>query len=79
MVILENDDYDNADALVEKFNATIEEIQKDNSLEQWEKVSASIGVALYDPITDTSFANVFKRADKLMYIRKKEMKATRVE
>ena len=79
VVILENDDYNNADSLVEKFNATIEEIQKDDSLEQWEKVSASIGVAFYDPITDTSFANVFKRADKLMYIRKKEMKATRID
>ena len=79
VVILEDEDYDNIDTLVDKFKTTIEEIRNDNTLEQWEKVSASIGVAIYDPLIDTSFTNVFKRADKLMYINKKEMKAMRVE
>lgn len=79
VVIVENDDYDNVYALVDKFNAKLEKISKNNSLKQWEKVSASIGVALYDPEIDNSFDNVFKRADKLMYKRKKEMKAMRVD
>ena len=79
VVLLEGEDYNNIDSLVEKFNNTIEEMQNDLSLEKWERVSASIGVAMYDPVKDTSAANVFKRADKLMYIRKKEMKATRTE
>ncbi len=79
VVIIENDDYDNIDTLVKKFNTKLEKISKNDSLKQWEKVSASIGVALYDSELDSSFDNVFKRADKLMYKHKKEMKAMRVD
>ena len=78
-VILEKSDFRNIDALVDKFNKAIEEIEKDTSLEPWEKISASIGYAKYDPMRDNNVANVFKRADKAMYQRKKEMKAIRVE
>ncbi|MBO4852227.1 MAG: GGDEF domain-containing protein [Schwartzia sp.] len=78
-VVLENNDYKNVDALVAQFNAKIEEMAQDATLEPWERISAAIGVAYYDPVTDSSAANVFKRADKAMYIRKKEMKAVRTE
>ena len=61
------------------FNIKLENMKHDDTLEPWEKVSASIGIALYDPIIDDSFANVFKRADKLMYKIKKAMKAMRTD
>ena len=79
VVVLENEDYKNVDALVSKFNGTLEKMARDTTLEPWEKLSAAIGVARYDPVTDTSVENVFKRADKAMYFRKKEMKAVRTE
>ncbi len=52
---------------------------KDSALEPWERISAAIGVAFYNPAMDRSVETVFKRADKAMYIRKKEMKAVRNE
>ena len=52
-------------------------MSSNEKLEPWEKVSASIGIAVYDSNIDANVANVFKRADKAMYQRKKEMKAVR--
>lgn len=77
VVILKNNDFDHVDELVEKFNKQLGELAADDSLEQWERVSAAIGVAFYDPLRDSGVENVFKRADKAMYARKKEMKAVR--
>ena len=77
VVILENQDYDNYAVLKENFNERLRELDAIEDLPQWEKVSASIGIALYNPRLDSSVANVFRRADKAMYIRKKEMKAMR--
>ena len=79
VVIIENEDYDIIDDLVDKFNAKLEKLKNDDSLEEWERVSASIGVAIYDSKIDINFADVFKRADKLMYKNKKAMKAMRVD
>ncbi len=76
-VILENDDYANAHDLEKQFNAVLEELAGDASLEQWERVSAAIGMAFFDAIKDDSVDNVFKRADKAMYARKKAMKGVR--
>lgn len=77
VAILENSDYDEADALVEKFRNTLSEIDTDDSLEPWEKVSAAIGYTMYDPASDTGVKSVFERADGLMYENKKAMKAAR--
>ena len=79
VVVLENEDYENADALIKKFNDWLDQIAAEKDLEVWELVSASVGLARYDPERDTSVANVFKRADKAMYTRKKEMKAVRTD
>ena len=48
-------------------------------LEPWEKVSAAVGIAFYDPKVDTSADDVFKRADKEMYENKLAMKAQRTD
>ena len=79
VVVLEKEDYKNVDALVSQFNAKLEELAHDTALEPWEQISAAIGVAHYDPVMDSSAANVFKRADRAMYLRKKEMQAVRTE
>ena len=77
VIILENDDYKNIESLIKEFNDKLEAMSKEENLEQWEKVSAAIGYALYNASIDSSAANVFKRADKAMYNRKREMKAIR--
>ena len=77
VVILENDDYKEAAALAEKFNGTLDELKSDDKLEPWEKVSAALGCAMFDSKTDTTVSNVFNRADKAMYARKKAMKGVR--
>ena len=45
----------------------------------WNHISAAIGIALYDPKIDLSVDDVLKRADQIMYERKKEMKAGRTD
>ena len=77
VVILEGSDYKNCKKLVRRFDERIEQIAADTTLEPWERISAAIGVAIYDPSIDSSINNVFKRADSAMYPRKKEMKAIR--
>ena len=78
-VILRGDDFDHYGELEARFNAEIETMAKDASLEPWEKVSAAIGAAFYDKELDHDIDNLFKRADHVMYDRKKEMKVERKE
>ena len=63
--------------LVKKFNGVIKKIKADKSLQEWEKVSAAVGVAHYRAGVDGSADEVFKRADKEMYANKLAMKAVR--
>ena len=77
VIILETSDLKNLDKLVDDFNSKISELCNDENLEQWEKISAAIGYAVFNPEIDSSVENVFKRADKAMYARKKQMKAVR--
>ena len=77
VIILEGKDFLIADELIDEFNNELEKIAADETLDPWEKISASVGIAVYDKLSDSSAANVFKRADKAMYIRKRAMKATR--
>ncbi len=77
VVILKNEDYKIRDALVQEFKNQIAEISANKDLKIWERVSAAIGIAVFDADIDTSVENVFRRADKAMYQNKKEMKAVR--
>ena len=74
VVILENTDYENRDILVETFKDESREISQDNSLPPWERVSAAIGCAIYDPARDKQVSSVFKRADEAMYADKRMIK-----
>jgi len=76
-IILKKSDLENIDSLISEFRAIIEKESSDESLEHWERVSAAIGFAIYDPIRDQSVENVFKRADSNMYKDKEAQKAAR--
>ena len=77
VVILEQTDYKDIDMLCMNFNIQIDALSKNEDLQPWEQVSAALGYALYDKNLDSSVQTVFRRADKAMYARKKEMKAIR--
>jgi diguanylate cyclase (GGDEF)-like protein len=77
VVILQNNDYKNMDELVKEFNRQISECSRGKNMNMWEKISAAIGIAVFDPDMDSAVENVFRRADKAMYQRKREMKSLR--
>ena len=77
IVILKNRDYRNVDSLIADFNKNLEDVQKDDTLQPWEQISAAIGYAKFDKKIDSTVDDVFKRADKAMYERKVAMKAER--
>ena len=72
-VILEKEDYDEYEALIEEFKtmcaAEILEIEGESIA-----LSVAHGMAAYDEEMDSSYENVFHRADSLMYRKKREMK-----
>lgn len=79
VIILKGHDLNNIEDLITTFHEQMEELRKNTSLEYWEKVSAAIGYAVYNPSLDEDFESVFKRADSEMYKNKKSMKALRQE
>lgn len=74
VIILKDSDYDNYEALADSFNSELAKISEDDTLKPWEKVSAAIGGVFYDETLDKNLGCLFKRADMVMYERKKEMK-----
>ena len=79
VVVLEKQDLKNINNLTDIFNKTLERFAKDETLSPWERISASIGYAVYDAEQDKCVEDVFKRADKEMYKRKQAMKAMRTD
>lgn len=79
VVILKGEDLANVEDLINKFKAKIKELQDNTELEYWERTSAAIGYAIFNKDIDSSYDNIFKRADKEMYTNKKAMKAVREE
>ena len=73
-VILQNEDYQNRKELTELFEKNADEIRASTE-NKWEQVSVALGMAEYDPQSDTSVDDVIHRADKTMY----ENKRTRNE
>ncbi len=74
VIVLKRNDYDHADELIDKINTQMEDLARDDALDPWEKVSAAVGFAKYDPKKDRDVDSVLKRADESMYKRKQEMK-----
>ncbi len=79
VVILKGHDLESYEELWRRFEEEMKILKADDSLDEWEKVSAAIGAAFFDPGLDRNASDVFKRADNKMYERKKEMKAVRSE
>ena len=77
VIILKDHDLENIDDLIIEFKRKLQELKDNPELEYWEKISAAIGYAIYNPEIDSAFDNIFRRADKSMYANKKEMKAVR--
>lgn len=77
VVVLKGDDFRNRDALLLEFNGQLARLQAEADLQPWERVSAAVGIAAYDKTVDSSANDVVKRADTMMYERKKAMKALR--
>ena len=76
VVILENEDFENVEPLVQKFNAQIDMLANNDDLQPWERISAALGYAFYKQ-SDICVADVFRRADRNMYERKNQMKGER--
>ncbi len=76
-VILQNKDFTNKDTLFARFDAQCAAtfIEKDNLKI---RVSIAKGFSEFDNKTDTLFAEVFERADTIMYKNKRNMKAVNV-
>ncbi len=73
VVILENDDYEEYQSLIARFDELCENeylMIEDVKI----PVSVARGVAIYDPEIDSNYENVFHRADGLMYRHKREQK-----
>ena len=75
VVLLKNDDYRNIAALTGEFTSMVEQSCSEPGLPPWEKSSAAIGYALYDPASDRSVDEVLERADREMYRNKVAMKS----
>ncbi len=79
VAVLEKDALKNREELIERFKAEMKTRAESELLEPWEKVSAAVGLAVYDPTLDESSEDVFKRADRAMYENKQAMKAVRTD
>ena len=77
VVILKGQDYLGIDSRIERLDEMIEGRRESSYLRPWEKISASIGYALYNPKTDEDIQAVFRRADQTMYEWKRSNKESR--
>lgn len=73
VIILRGRDYVISNKLIKRFNDRIETTMTDKDAKS-SIVSAAIGYSSFNKETDTCVDDVFKRADKAMYERKRQMK-----
>ncbi len=72
-VILQNDDFENQEELAKTFEQAQKEVTA-SAGHKWEEVQVMLGIAVYDPDTDHSVTDTFRRADKIMYENKRRRK-----
>ncbi len=77
VVILMNGDLQSIDDLMKEFRDTVASYTNNEDLDPWERVSAAIGYAVYDPERHNNATDVFKHADERMYEDKTRQKAGR--
>ncbi len=74
VVILQGEDYRNRHKLLKRLRAEFNESYNDASRQEYERYSASTGMADYDPERDRCVEDTFKRSDNMMYNDKNEFK-----
>lgn len=72
--ILQHREYENREKLLELFDRHCFDLRA-VSTNPWEKVEVARGMAEYNPKTDSSAADVVRRADQLMYEHKRRQKS----
>ena len=77
VVIIEGEKVSLCKYFVTQFKSEMERKSYNEDIAPWEKVSAAVGAAYYEPVYDKNAESVFKRADKEMYANKLAMKAAR--
>ena len=77
VVIVKNYACENVAWLVERLNTNLDALADCEELEDWERVGAAVGYAVFDDKIDDSMSSVFKRADQAMYRHKRAMKVER--
>lgn len=73
-VLLRGADYENREALIEEARRRYREKAADDSVDPWERASASLGMAEYDPAREETIDEVVDRADQNMYKEKEKEK-----
>ena len=73
-IILRNSDYDDVEALIKQFDENMMKLVSGENLKPWEKITAAVGYAVFDPEKDHCVEDVFRRADAAMYEKKVQMK-----
>ncbi len=71
--VLLNHDFENRETLVQTFNEVCAK-KSEAATEIWERVDIAFGMAVYDPNEDLMVDDVVRRADKLMYENKWQIK-----
>ena len=66
VIILRNEDFTEAEGLIVEYYSQIMKNQNDETLQPWERISASLGVALFDEDKDKTIEDVVKRAENYM-------------
>ena len=79
VVVLTGEDTQKAETLTLLFKQEMAQLRTNPNIKPWEKVSAAIGIARFDPARHHSVEEVFKIADKNMYEDKLAMKAQRTD
>ncbi len=73
VVLLEGKGLDNVGKLLDRFRRSMVNFENDMKVKPWERVTAAIGMAIYDKCRDNSVTDVFNRADMDMYECKRRM------
>ena len=72
VVILQGGDLENRDVLLAEARLEFKKAMSDTSKDPWRRYSAAVGMSVWNK--DDDFDTVFRRADKLMYEEKAEIK-----
>ena len=77
VIILRGERVKKVHTMVNEVKQNMQKTMKDSNLDPWDRVSAAVGVSVYDATRHNEANDVFKEADEDMYRDKKRMRAGR--